>query len=168
MPKFIYAVMFALVVSSLLLAACGQFSSSDQPNLTTTSQDNGQLSFGNYTTNLSYQDLNQTLPAYNQIVGKWNLKLEEKGDFSATLDDQSPIKGVYTVTGHQIAFSGGIWSAQCHINNSGDMYRRVSETPGIYNWEFDGSALTLKVASDDCAARSSVLSAHPWLLSPQS
>jgi hypothetical protein len=112
-----------------------------------------------YSTRLLYRDipalLRGEMPEVLHYLGNWQLNLREPGNFSLTHNNQLLLTGQVEVTGNQLRFSNNLDSPLCGSSE---------EATGTYTWIFDGQNLSLGIVSDNCFARSLVLTTHPLQL----
>ncbi len=100
--------------------------------------------------------------ANNSFQGNWELQLMDHSRYSASLNGQMVVEGLYSNTADRLMFYGGRWSASCA--DTGDMGRRPYHAPGGYSFDFDGTRLVLNAQSEDCQARKLIVSSKPLVL----
>jgi hypothetical protein len=147
-----------LLMSSLLLMACGE--RTNQPNLNYTNQDPlpDAPVMGSYNMELSINDFsleNLTYRPYlTSYVGQWELKLEENGRFSVN-NSNFLFEGLFRFTSDAIIFYGTNWLNSCFFSQEAD--------EAAYKWNFSDKGLALISLEDDCFDRSLLLTAHSWI-----
>ncbi len=86
--------------------------------------------------------------------GSEKLTLLPGGRFTLRfLEDNTEIKGAYTISQDQVVFTEGAGGS-------------CPGTPGTYKWAFDGSVINWTVVSDGCPARISDWLSKPWTRQP--
>lgn len=108
--------------------------------------------YGNYIFNITISDLANEPLGFSKYLGWWELQLEKTNIFSFSLDGIEVDEGVYEWTDNQLIFYSG--------NKMNCSSFQEDEPSGIYNWNFDGKALTLSKVVETCYGRGIILRAH--------
>jgi hypothetical protein len=143
-----------LLVTSLLLVACGSPSNLDKKSGATSFTAAQLVPLGNYSIRLSRED-NPELPSYSDLLGKWKLKLIDGNSFSASLDGKVVVEGQYYTILEKIFFSDQSGIYACLEPQDQDL--------SGYNWNFNFNeeALSLQANNDNCNWRRAVLTSFP-------
>ena len=90
-------------------------------------------------------------PIGTYVGGSFTLTFNSDGGHSVSVNEKVAVKGTYTVTGDQIAFTDKEGEFAC-----------TGTEAGKYRWKYDGKALTFSKLEDDCDGRINGLTGQPW------
>jgi hypothetical protein len=154
-PVKYFTGLVGLGLLSLLLGGCG-----GRTNAPTYyyAEPEAALTPGSYAKELTINDFTQEnlvyRPYLRDYVGHWELKLEERGRFSAS-NRNFLFEGLYSSSMDEITFYGTNWLGNCFFSAKADEIN--------YRWHTSDQNLDLLSLEDDCFERSLVLTAHSWI-----
>jgi hypothetical protein len=90
-------------------------------------------------------------PIGTYVGGSFTLTFNSDGGHSVSVNEKVAVKGNYTVSGDQIAFTDKEGEFAC-----------TGTEAGKYKWKYDGKALTFSKLEDDCDGRINGLTGQPW------
>lgn len=114
------------------------------------------LPVGSYRATLLMAPASRVLLGNNFDYELWTLELSESEQFRVKYFDTSLFEGNYSADNNEVIFSSGQESQPCR-GSDGTLNQE------IYNWVFDGQALTFNAIEDSCILRKQVLTSQPLL-----
>ena len=168
MSKRLILGVIGLLMAGLVLVGCGENASANSASAAKYNRSPDPVPGTTFVTQIAPGDVEAVsgLSALDYSLdyqGRWELKFGEQGRFSAKVNGQLVVEGLYSYSVDQLVFYGGKWSAACA--DTGDMGRRPYHAPGVYSFDYDGTTLVLNALSEPCQARKLIVSSHPLVLS---